>query len=206
MKLTVLTGDIVGSTKLTEAVLDEAMAALAGAASFVSGWDERPALFGRRGGDGWQLALGAPHYGLRAALYLQANLRKLDKSLSTRIALASGAGDLPKDGDINSAHGAAFVASGRFLDSISRHIRMGHAENALFDAVTALADQIAQGWTQAQARSMAEILPPNAPNRAEIATRLGISRPAVNQALWSAGYPGLERAIAQWESLDWSAS
>ncbi|PYG34688.1 hypothetical protein [Pelagimonas varians] len=200
MKLTVLSGDIVDSTKKENAALESAMAALSGAALLIGSWDDAPSLFGRSSGDGWQLALGSPERGLRACLFLQASLRRLDKTLSTRIALATGEGTLPKNQDINSAHGDAFVASGRLLGTISGHIRMMSAETGSDNAAVILADQIAQGWTQAQARSLYELLPPNPGTREDAAKRLGISRPAVNQALWSAGFTALEAAITSWEA------
>lgn len=200
MKLTVLTGDIVESTKLGNAALDRALTALSEAALHIGSWDSAPNLFGRASGDGWQLAMGAPARGLRACLFLQASLRRLDKTLSTRIALATGDGNLPENQDINSAHGPAFVASGRLLGTISGHIRMKCAEPGSDNAALMLADHIAQGWTQAQARSLYELLPPNSGTREEAAKRIGISRPAVNQALWSAGFTALQAAITNWES------
>ncbi|MGH1413372.1 MAG: MarR family transcriptional regulator [Pelagimonas sp.] len=199
MILTVLTGDIVDSTKLDSAALDQAMLALSDAASEISGWDSAPSLFGRSSGDGWQLALGNPARGLRAALYLQACLRRLDKSLASRMSLATGEGHLPENQDVNSAHGAVFVSSGRLLDRISGHIHMAHSGCGTKNATLVLADYISQGWTQAQARSLCEMLPPDAGPREEAAKRLGVSRPAVNQALWSAGFPALDTAIKDWE-------
>lgn len=199
MRLTVLTGDIVESTKLDNAALDSAMKALEEAALSIETWGDGPCLFGRSSGDGWQLALGSPKYGLRACLFIQAGLRRLDKSLSTRIALATGDGTLPESQDINGAHGPAFIASGRLLGTISGHIRMMSAETGTGNAALMLADHIAQGWTQAQARSLYEQLPPNAGTRESAAKRLGISRPAVNQALWSGGFTALDAALENWE-------
>ncbi len=199
MLLTVLTGDIVGSTKLDSAALDRAMRALSDAALVISTWDNTQCLFGRSSGDGWQLALGTPSRGLRAALYLQASLRRLDKTLTSRIAMASGEGDLPESLDINSAHGAVFVSSGRLLERISGHSHMAHGTGGALNATVVLADYIAQGWTQAQARSLCEMLPPDPGPREEAAKRLGVSRPAVNQALWGAGFPALDQAIKDWE-------
>ncbi len=199
MTLTVLTGDIVESTKLDSAALDRAMEALSDAALVISAWDSAPCLFGRNSGDGWQLALGAPSRGLRAALFMRACLRRLDKTLTTRIAIATAEGQLPDSQDINSAHGPVFVSSGRLLDRISGHTHMAHAAGGALNATVVLADHIAQGWTQAQARSLCELLPPDAGPREDAAKRLGVSRPAVNQALWGAGFPALDQAIKDWE-------
>ena len=196
-KFAVLTGDIVDSTALSAAELSAALGALEMAVQDLTGWTNSMVTgFRRRGGDSWQAALSAPQLGLRAALYLAATLRSEDKDLSTRIALAAGDGTLPPDGDTNSASGPAFVASGRLLEGLPRHNHISHASGGALAATTRLADHIAQGWTVAQARAMREMLPPHAGPRTVAAERLGITRQAVNQALWSAGYPALSDALS----------
>ncbi len=79
---------------------------------------------------------------------------------------------------------------------------MAHAKGGAHHAATRLADHIASGWTQAQARAVAALISPNAPPRAEVAAFFGITRQAVNQALWSAGYPALLDAVAAIEAED----
>lgn len=195
--LSVLTGDLVGSSDLAPAALDAALTSIASAATAISDW-RTPALvtrFARRGGDSWQIALSDPSLGLRAALFVQACLRRDTDTATTRIALATGMGTLPETGDLNAAHGPVFVASGRLLATISGQARMAHAQGGAHHAATRLADHIASGWTQAQARAVAALLPPNAPSRADAAKSFGITRQAVNQALWSAGYPALDDAL-----------
>jgi hypothetical protein len=203
----VLTGDIVASTGLSPARLDAAMETLATATREISGW--RPGLvagFGRRGGDAWQCAVSAPGLALRAALYFTAVLRREGADLSTRIAIATGQGALPGDADTNRGHGPAFVASGRLLAEIDSHARMAHADGGALGAATRLADHVAQGWTPAQARAMSEMMPPGAGPRAAAARRLGITRQAVDQALWAAGFPALDAALEMIEAMEEAAS
>ncbi len=200
MMLSVLTGDILDSTGLDPDELDALMSELSDATTEIAHWDKAPTGFARRSGDGWQLALGAPHRALRAALYLHARLRRMDGRFETRIAIATDTGTLPPDLDPNSGHGPAFTASGRLLEELSGHVRMGHASGGKDHAALALADFIARGWTQAQARALCEMLPPGAGPRAKAAQRLGITRPAVNQALWAAGFPAIETALSAWEA------
>ena len=68
------------------------------------------------------------------------------------------------------------------------------------DAAFRLADHIAQGWTRAQARAVCAMLPPGAGPRRVAAERLNISRQAVDQALWAAGFPAIEAALEQIET------
>ncbi len=202
MSYAVLTGDIVASSALTASALNATLNTLRAAATEIGNWPPSPATaFARRGGDGWQVTLDRPALALRAALYLQARLLRADDTASTRIAIATGDGTIPPNGDLNAAHGPAFTASGRALDDIPTHATMIHAAGGALAAATYLADHIAAGWTQAQARALCEMLPPGAGPRAAAAERLGISRQAVDQALRAAGYPALDAALGALECM-----
>jgi hypothetical protein len=199
----VLTGDLVASSDLSPEDLDIALNRIEAAVQDMASWQnsETSPLFARRGGDGWQVALAPPAVCLRAALYIRASLRR-DGAAVTRMAIAVGDGTLSSSGDLNSAHGPVFTASGRLLSDITGHALMAHAAGSAHHAATRLADHIASGWTQAQVRAVAALLPPDAPPRAEVAATFGITRQAVNQALWSAGFPALDEAIRAIEAKD----
>ncbi len=201
MEYAVLTGDIIGSTQLTSGELDKLMWLLSKTQYYLSHWPDTQAYFARRGGDGWQMVLSNPKYDLRAALYIRARLltTKLPNG-ATRIALASGDGDMADQNDPNRGHGPAFTASGRLLETLKARSQMAHAGSGAENACIALADHISQGWTQAQARALRAALPPESGPRAQAAAKLGISRQSVNDALWSAGFPAIERALSSWES------
>lgn len=197
---TVLTGDIVESSDLSSGDLDRVMDVILSVPDEMTRWiaaPDRPmeAHVTRRGGDGWQLAMDHPRLALRAALFLQAHVRTA--GATTRIAVATGEGKLPDtpNPDLNSAHGPAFQDSGRLLEQLDNRTLMAHADGGTLDAVFRLADHIAQGWTQAQARALSRMLPPGAGPRRVAAKRLGISRQAVDQALNAAGFPALMDAI-----------
>lgn len=198
---TVLTGDIVESSELAPGDLDAVMARLSALSQQIGQW---PGLgrvhFSRRAGDGWQMALGAPGPGLRAALFLTAGLRAADHEAASRIAVAEGAGSIPESGDLNAAHGAVFTASGRLLDEMPRRSRLLCAGTGPLRAAFFLADHIAQGWTEAQARALVQMLPPQAGPRRLVAEHLGISRQAVDQALSAAGFAMMEEALAALEA------
>ncbi len=204
MQLVVLTGDIVASSDMDASELDSVIDAIQGASSKMGDWigAGMTVQFARRSGDSWQVACPAPTYAIRAALFLQANVRRLHKTYATRIAVAIGDGNLPTKTppDLNSAHGPAFTASGRLLDSISGSQLMTFAASPEKAAILELCSHIARGWTTAQARALCEMLPPQPGTRAEAGAHLGISRQAVDQALWSAGFTAIDAALQHLEA------
>lgn len=88
----VLTGDLVGSSRLTPASLEGARDAFATAATEIETWRAKlvgaPADFFR--GDSWQMLLTQPGFALRAALYIRASLKAGDPEWDTRIAIGYG--------------------------------------------------------------------------------------------------------------------
>lgn len=198
----VLTGDIVQSSNSTPAELAQMMAALERASAEISGWASTLATgFARRGGDGWQLALDRPRLAFRAALYCQAVIRRMGDGCATRIAVADGEGTLPQN-DPNQGYGAAFTRSGRALDAMDRYTHLVHAAGGAEAAAYRLAGSLTESWTAAQARAVAEMLPPNTATQAQAATKLGITRTAVQQALAAADYRALMVAVRHME--DWA--
>lgn len=206
-QLCVLTGDLVGSTGLTSTALHSALETLGNSAQDIARWQSPPhdTRLTLSRGDGWQIVLHDPAMGLRAALYIQAAFISDHNGLRSKIAIATGAGTLPENGDLNSASGAAFTASGRALDSLKGAL-MVHAAGGALGAAVRLADHIAQGWTEAQARAVHAMLWPRDRTQAEAAQIIGISRQAVGQALHGAGFAALEQALAMIEAPAQDAS
>jgi len=206
MVWTVFTGDIVNSSDLGKVDLDDLIDAVHDTSDRASRWPGRDARttqigFARRGGDGWQIACADLRNPLRLALCVQTAIAARIDGAASRIAVATASGDrlatLPDD--LNSAHGPAFTRSGRLLDRLEGHRLMAHADGGACDALFCLADHMAQGWTQAQARALSFKLRPDAPANREIGAALGISRQAVDQALHGAGYMALADALARLE-------
>ncbi|MBV1866572.1 MAG: MarR family transcriptional regulator [Marinosulfonomonas sp.] len=193
--IAVLTGDLVRSTDLSQSNLERAMAALENGAADASIWQGSDLQFSRHRGDGWQVALPDPTLALRTALFLRAALRAGGKSLSTRIAIAIGQGMAQQTGNLNTASGPVFVASGRALDGLKPPATMVFADQGTMGAVVRLADQISQGWTPAQAKAMHLALVPGKTTRQTMADTLGITRQGIDQALEAAGYGALSNAI-----------
>lgn len=193
----VIAGDIVQSGRLSAAELDAAFAALGQAAAEISGWGGgEPTRFSRNRGDGWQVYLGDPTLALRAALFLRAALRAAGKGLATRMAVGTGAQDVPPPDDLNAASGAAFLAAGHALDAMKAPAELVIAGGApALAAVFRLADHISQSWTQKQAEALMPMLTPGPTTQQDVAARRGITRQAVGQALAGSGFAALDDAL-----------
>ncbi len=198
--LAVLTGDLIGSTRLPAETLDAAFAALSVLAHEAGRWQGADLRFTRSRGDGWQMCLVRPALALRTALAARASLRAADRRLATRIAIAEGIGD-PGTGDLNTAAGPVFEASGRALDRLDG-ASMIHAAAGATGAAVRLADEISHGWTQAQAAAMVLFLAPDPPTRAVAGSMLGKSRQAVDQALAAAAFPAISQALDMIEGAE----
>jgi hypothetical protein len=204
----ILTGDLIGSTRVAPSALEAAMGLLAEAAREVSAWTSGPdSRFTRYRGDGWQMHVAEPGRALRAALFLAARLRAADLGLATRAAIGVGRIDSLGTASLADARGPAFEASGRALDRMGRARRLaieGDGITALHRIVVDLLDERTTRWTRQQAEAMAPALSPDEPTLAEIAVPLGISAQAVNYRLAGAGAPAIRRALRGWEEA-WSA-
>jgi len=194
MAICVLTGDIVGSTKLTPAELFEVrqtMVTINKDLEPVAG----PAHFDSYRGDGWQATFTARRQALRIALIFRAALRAQNEKYDTRIAIAIGSEGLDNI-DISKARSPTFVSSGHALDEMPEDQFIAHASGGALGAATVLADHISRSWTQAQARAILPfIMSPIKPTQKDVAHALGISRQAVGQALDAASYTPLSRAL-----------
>jgi hypothetical protein len=199
MRIAVLTGDIVGSTRLEAAALDEVIAALSRAADEVGTWQEADARFTRSRGDGWQVRLIRPVLALRSALFLRASLRASATGAETRIAIAEGESREDPPDDLNAATGPVYTASGRALDALAG-ASMVHSAGGAIGAAVRLADEISRRWTASQARSVALALAPEPPTHAAAGAILGITRQAVDQALNAAALPAILSALRLIES------
>ena len=198
----VLTGDFIDSAAGGEKKLLMAMTALQGAAAAAD------AAFGRYRGDGWQMYLRNSDRTLSLIIHILAALRAGKSGLATRIAVGVGTANLPGS-DIAEGSGAAFELSGRGLDSMPARQQVaiaGLGVMPLHGAILALCNQIAGGWSQAQARAIREAMPPWSsgqwPTHQEVASRLGITRQATQERLARAGYNAVVTAITAWEADD----
>jgi hypothetical protein len=209
----VLTGDLIGSTKIDRTHVERTMDLLGDEVRRMDApwyWPIAGNRFTRFRGDGWQMVLHTPHLALRHALFLMAYLRSHKNAVPTRIAI--GIGEIESEGtdDLSDAAGEAFVTSGRCLDLMSAHetlFLMGQ-ENAKGDgiatgpvvtnaekaAVVMLEERLSR-WTPEQAEAAALYLHPGQPTLKDLATILDITPQAVGYRVRGAGAPAIRETL-----------
>lgn len=207
--MVVLTGDLVGSTRLAPDDLAQSLRALELASQDMARtWrGAGEPRFSSFRGDGWQCVGPEPRHALRAALLLRARLARLGRSFDTRISIGIGAGWLREAPNLNLASGPAFELSGRGLDAMKTPHRFvitwesppRHA--GLLRAVLALCDEISRKWTPKQAEVLSLILPEaERPGQKAIARALDITQQSVADHLSGAGDWALAEALEAWEA------
>lgn len=204
----VLTGDIVGSSRLDPAELRALMQRLRdGAKRFEQAF--AGTVVGELdvfSGDGWQMLMPDWKRSLRAAIFMRA-LAKADMEIDadTRVAVGWGGVDVTSlnRGRISESTGEAFLRSGRALKAMKRQDRLtvacGEASGreALLRAALGLVDELARRWTVRQASKIAQALLGR--GQEEIARDGNTSQPTVNRALQSAGWRGIEGLLEEVE-------
>jgi hypothetical protein len=207
----VLTGDLVGSTRLRELdpgavprVLREASVDLR-----LTLHDQMPLEVDNFGGDSWQVYLPSPERALWAALYFRACLLASTPSVDTRIAIGIGAVDYVPSHRVSEGQGEAFEISGRLLRSMTKTplMRFGCSDEArqvTWDAVVQLVDCIiAARWTQPRARAVVGAF--HGLKQHDIA-RLWLERtikqPSVSGHLDKAGWSAIRTAVGAFD-LAW---
>lgn len=207
----VVTGDVVGSSRLSVArrrQLHDAMtaAALAVVKAFAGDLAAPPGI---TGGDGWQMLATAPDRSLRAALYYRAHVRAAMQThrLDTRMVIAIGTVDFVPGDRVAEGDGEAYRLSGRALRELGRSenaafVFPGAAPQAALDVIVKLVDLVAGGWSDRQALAVTGAL--RGWTQVEIATKTWpepISQQAVAQHLARAGWSTVEHALAHFETV-----
>lgn len=209
----VLTGDVVNSSKLTPKELKQAMDQLRkGAERFEEKYPE--SILGSLdvySGDSWQMLMPDWNRSIRAALYLRAIVKSIEKlKIDTRIALAWG--DIDENTlnpeRISETTGAAFKASGHALAEMPKGSRMAFVTdqkqigdaNQLLSLIMILVDEIASKWKRSQARAM--YLSLLEMNQMEIAEELQVKQPTVHEAIQSGGWQSLRQLIETLENRE----
>ena len=204
----VLTGDIVGSRKLSAEQLDAVRKRLDWCAerlnrltaSLVHG---RVDVFR---GDAWQMLLTEPARALRAALYARAALLAFE-DCQTRIGVGIGPVTRIAEDRISQSMGEAFVLSGRALDEMKPGrklaIEMPETLGDVSDwigVLLRLCDALAGHWKPRQAEAVLGAL--EGLTQAQIAERLDppVSQQAVAKALSGSDWSAIEVALERFET------
>lgn len=202
--LAVLTGDIIGSTRLSHDQLDGAMNTLRAVTDEIAMWQtpHRDSRFTRFRGDGWQMVLHQPNLALRAAVVIQGKL--IGMGLESRISIGIGRADSLGTADLADAGGEAFELSGRGLDQMADPWRLSIDKQSIPVEDQLVADLLAERmgkWTAAQAEAASLQL--SSPFRLrtlhEVANVLGISPQAVNDRVRGAGAAVIASVLQRWQ-------
>jgi hypothetical protein len=213
--LAVLTGDIVGSTKLSVERMGRTRSVLeAGAREFrprqaraVCGTPE----FFR--GDSWQLLVKEPRWALRVALTIRSQLiAELD--VATRVSIGLGTATAIDTRRVSLSTGEAFTLSGRALDVITGYFDLTGAvpERAgplarWLPAMLHVCSGLVRPWTRRQAEIVSLALLPDNPTHEWIASSLRpqVAKQTVSESLAGASWRPLLEAIRAFEETDWPA-
>ena len=205
----VLTGDLVKSTAIGRESVEAVFDALAMAGEEVSRWPGEAGgpAFERFRGDGWQALVKRPEHALRAALLYSAAASAVGKGCATRIAIGFGpAGDLDPS-SLGASDGAAFRASGRLLETMTRRERLAADGTRAFsgsltpwlEAGFLFAGTLAARWTAKQALVMSHMLRQPAPTQSEVGAALSITQQSVQGHFEGAEGPALVSALERIE-------
>ena len=205
LRVAVMTGDLVASTKRSGDQIDAAMQAIRDAASTIAAWQTPPTdtRFTRYRGDGWQIVLADSRFALRAAVVVQARLIAL--GLESRIFIGVGSADTLGTGTLADASGEAFARSGQGLDGMGDIWRLGIDGDAVRVEDQLVADLLGERmgrWTAAQAEAAAMQLatPTRVTTLHEIGKALNISPQAVNDRVRGAGCATIASVLRRWEA------
>jgi hypothetical protein len=193
----VLTGDLVGSKTLERdrpPVLNVLKRAFKAALSFEQAPGEFT-LFSRIfRGDSFQAVVSDAANTLRVALFLRARLLMVNLPVGqpdARIGVGIGTIESLNKARIEESDGEAFRYSGRALDGLRGYRRLSLLSpwarwNEQLEPLASSLDAIILRWTPEQAEAISYML--QGRKQREIARRLGVKQPAVQQRLLKAGH------------------
>jgi hypothetical protein len=211
----VLTGDIIGSSRLLPRQLKSVRLSLVNAVDVVRRW-RRGLVRGKLEffrGDGWQLLLTDPAMAMRVGVFLRASL--LAKGLAdSRIAIGLGEGEKTPGAKLALSTGQAFVLSGHALDEMTHYssmtIEIPESAGPLSDwlpVIGHLCDSLIEQWTRRQAEMVCAAIGPKEPDYEKVAQSLrpAVSKQAVAKGLRGASWYAIREAIHQFEATPWES-
>lgn len=207
----ILTGDVVGSSKLPASARRSLQRALGQVDTRVRRTFSKacPLPLDVFRGDAWQLLVVSAGTALRIALYVRALMRVLMDSrvVDTRVAIGIGKIQFIPGNEVSQGDGPAYRLSGQGLDEMPRQARLGvrseddDAPHVLLDALLIGTDALSRPWTVSQAQAIVGAI--TGKTQEAIATGWKpepITQQAVAQHLDRAHWFAIERALAAFEA------
>lgn len=207
----VLTGDLVGSSKMSTRDLVEIRESLQDAVSRIIGSSEAKLDMFR--GDSWQLLVEDPGKSLRVALYVRASFKARFQA-DTSVSIGIGSIEKLEENDLSLSLGDAFSRSGRALDrlykpKIRKHLMaLSTSEESRNlpswpELVVRMCDALVKSWTQPQAEVVSYSLLRLTQEQVAQKLREKKSQQAVGRMLGRANWPVLEEVVEVFEKFDW---
>lgn len=204
----VLTGDIVGSSKLPKTQRQTLPAAIKRAARQTrKAFPEViPLDIEVFRGDSWQLLVSDPVRSLRVALFLRACLRsgaQRGRGLDTRVSLGIGPIDFVPASKVSEGDGVAYRASGAGLEKLPSGRFLAFSTSDFDqpgrDTIIGLIDAIIQDWTGKQALAVAGALRGWTQEKTAAAWPETISQQAITKHLAAAHWDAVGAALMEFE-------
>jgi hypothetical protein len=209
----VLTGDIVGSTKLSSEDRQLLRRVLYSASEKISQYFSEcvPYKLDVFRGDSWQFVVSEPSKSLRIGLFFRALIREgiVSKRVDTRISIGLGTVSFIPANDISSGDGEAFQLSGEALEQFFRSTRLKiifprryqSPTTEAIDVIVNLIDLQVRKWTMKQAKATSGAMLEF--TQEEIASKWfdqEITQQAIAQHLDRAGWSTIEQGVRYFES------
>lgn len=197
----ILTGDIVGSSKLSPAQRKKLLSELISTSKEIRNIykDIIPFDVDIFRGDSWQLLVTEPKLALRVALLFRSTLKgKMSiREFDSKIFIGVGTIDSLPGERVSLGNGDAFVLSGRGLESLKKY-RMGIGypsfdKNDYLNLVVQLIDVFATNWTIKQSTSISGAL--KGWTQKKIAESLGLKQQTVYDHLTGSYLSHIENAL-----------
>lgn len=203
----VLTGDLVGSSTLSNPELTRALnqiCAVPDQFNAVFSESVHPVVEIIRG-DSWQMLVVQPGYALRTALFVRAAM-KSEFSIDSRVSIGIGRVDLFNPSSLALSKGAAFEASGKGLDGLGSKKRLDYlnrqAPETLRRAEARLAswlDFMVTPASAAQARSLYHSLLDM--KQEKVAEITGVVQSTVSEGLAAIGWNEIKATLQYFENI-----
>lgn len=201
----VITGDIVGSTKLSVESRDFSLSSIESTFKYVqSTHRDINADHVIYRGDSFQAVISNPSIALEVSVMIRSTLRAFNNQLDARVAVGIGTIDYRHGKTISEWDGEAFRRSGPVLDEMKGDRRLQITTpwkdvDAELRIELALLDLIIRKWSRPQSEAIRLQLQGHTQER--MANELGISQPAIQQRLRSAGASPLTDMIQRFQTL-----
>lgn len=205
----VLTGDIVGSSKLEAAdrrkLLDEMQAAAEELCGLYPKAIPLPADIVR--GDSWQILVIDLKFALHAAVFYRASIkaRMRPRRVNTRLVLALGTVDFVAE-RVSESDGQAFRLSGKALESMHKNTNMrlispGWQHEPTVDAMLRLLDALMNKWTPKQALAVTGALRGWTQKRIAKLWKKSVSQATVARHLAESNWDAVRHTLQVWNIL-----